>query len=98
MGWAAKPRAAAVAAGCLIQPRLVPAWPACGRVSLEAHLTRALQVDVVQGDLRLHWDGLPALRAQKAVRLQLALLDLGSAIQAFLLVEQLFERPLVLSD
>ena len=52
----------------------------------------------MQGDLRLHWDGLPALRAQKAVRLQLALLDLGSAIQAFLLVEQLFERPLVLSD
>ena len=52
----------------------------------------------MQGDLRLRWDGLPALRAQKAVRLQLALLDLGSAIQAFLLGEQLFERPVVLSD
>ena len=52
----------------------------------------------MQGDLRLHWDGLPVFRAQKAVRLQLALLDLGSAIQAFLLGEQLFERPVVLSD
>ena len=39
MGWAAKPRAAAVAAGCLIQPRLFPAWPACGWVSVVAHLT-----------------------------------------------------------
>ena len=79
-------------------PRLVPAWPACGRVRQVAHLSHALQVDVVQGDLRVHWDGLPALRAQQAVRLQLALVDLGSAIQAFLLGEQLFERPVVLSD